>query len=163
VADRFDVSKKTQRPPRADVAPGAVCLVVVGVGGHEYAIPSLMVRAISPYRQPHPVPGSASHIEGVVNLRGRLVPVMILRTRLGIHGGWSHAHARTVVVGSESGMAGLVVDEVREVVGIDPRRFAAIGRGAEGSDGLVGTFRVDGHRIGLLDVPGLLAEGPLAA
>jgi purine-binding chemotaxis protein CheW len=136
---------------------------VVGLGGEEYAIPTAMVESIGPYRPPHPVPGSASHIEGVVNLQGRLVPVVSLRSLMGIHGDWSRDEARTVIVASEDGEAGLVVDDVREVVGIAPRRYAALRRKADPPDPLAGTFRLDGHRVGLLDVPGLLAERRLAA
>ncbi len=157
------MSKKTRQPTRPDRAGHTVRLIVVGVGDDEYAIPTTMVQAINPYRMPHPVPGSASHVEGVVNLRGRLVPVMSLRARMGIRGEWSREDARTVIVTSDRGTAGLVVDDVREVVGVDARRYAAIGRGTAASDPLVGTFRVDGQRVGLLDVAGLLAEGPLAA
>ena len=140
-----------------------VRLMVVGLGGAEYAIPTDMVQAINPYRPPHPVPGSASHVEGVVNLRGRLVPVMSLRARMGIHGDWSREDARTVIVASESGAVGLVVDDVREVVDIDPRRYASLRRRADPPDPLVGTFRLDGQRLGLLDISGLLAEERLAA
>lgn len=157
------MSKKTHQPARDDVAADTVRLMVVGLGDDEYAIPTAMVQAINPYRPPHPIPGSASHVEGVVNLRGSLVPVVSLRARMGIRGEWSRADARTVIVTSERRTAGLVVDDVREVLGMDARRYAAMRRGADRSDGLVGTIRLDGHRVSLLDVPGLLAEGPLAA
>lgn len=157
------MSKKTGQATRQNVAEPTVRLIVVGVGDDEYAIPTTMIQAINPYRMPHPVPGSASHVEGVVNLRGRLVPVMSLRARMGIPGEWSRAEARTVIVTSDRATAGLIVDDVREVVGVDARRYAAIGRRAGAADHLVGTFRVDGVRVGLLDVAGLLAEGPLAA
>ena len=76
-----------------------------------------------------------------MNLRGRLMPVVSLRARMGIRGEWSRADARTVIVTSERRTAGLVVDDVREVLGVDARRYAAMRRGPDRSDRLVGTFR----------------------
>ena len=137
--------------------------MVVGVGDDAYGIPAAMVESVDRYRAPLPVPGSASHVEGVVNAGGRLVPVVSLRARMGILGRWSPADARTVLVDAGGGTAGLVVDEVRDVVGVDARRYAAAHRGDDPCEAVAGTLRVDGTPVALLDVPGLLAEGPLAA
>lgn len=157
------MSKENERVARDASPPRTLTLMVVGIGDDAYAIPAAMVESVAPYRAPHPVPGSASHVEGVVNAGGRLVPVVSLRARMGIVGRWSPSDARTVLVAGEGGTTGFVVDEVRDVVGVDPRRYAAAQLREDPCEAVTGTLRVDGTPIALLDLPGLLAEGPLAA
>ena len=157
------MSNEIQRPSAGAVDLAAVRLMVVGLAGGEYAIPTDMVQSIDPYRPPRPVPGSASHVEGVVTLRGRLVPVVSLRARLGLGEAPSTADARIVILASGALAAGVVVDDVREVVDVAPRRYAAARRPAAAHGLVAGILRIDGHRLTLLDLPGLLAEGALAA
>ncbi len=63
-----------------------------------------------------PVPGARMEILGLVNLRGQTIPVMDLRTRLGMPAGEENADSRIVVIESVQGRIGLVVDAVEEVV-----------------------------------------------
>lgn len=65
-----------------------------------------------------PVPRGAAFVDGVINLRGEVVPVVNLRERLGV----AVADARkprVIVVQAGGRMYGLAVDEVREIVEID--------------------------------------------
>jgi purine-binding chemotaxis protein CheW len=62
------------------------------------------------------VPAAPSYVEGVVNLRGRIVPVVDLTTRFGLARGKTTKSSRIVVVGIDEGRVGLVVDGVSQVL-----------------------------------------------
>src|SRR5680860_622699 len=90
-------------------------LVVFSLGGEEYGVPITLVQEIIRYSPPRPVPGSPMHVEGVINLRGRIIPVVDLRQRFGM-GGLRPDEAKIVIVEMPDLTVGVVVDEVREVL-----------------------------------------------
>jgi purine-binding chemotaxis protein CheW len=63
-----------------------------------------------------PVPKAPPFVEGVINLRGRIVPVVNVRRRLGMPDGACTASARIVVVTVQQQTWGLLVDHVAEVL-----------------------------------------------
>lgn len=93
-------------------------LVMFSLAGEDYGIAITRVQEIIQYETPRPMPGSARDVEGVINLRGRLIPVVNLRVRLGLDGAIPEA-AKVVITELEDSSVGLVVDEVREVMTID--------------------------------------------
>ena len=54
-------------------------LVVFSLAEEEYGIPITLVQEIIRYSAPRPIPGSPFHVEGVINLRGRIIPVIDLK------------------------------------------------------------------------------------
>ena len=72
-------------------------LVMFGLADEDYGIAISRVREIIRHEAPRPMPGSAPEVEGVINLRGRLIPVVDLRTRLGI-GGVVPPDAKVVII-----------------------------------------------------------------
>ena len=56
-------------------------LVVFSLGPEEYGVPITLVQEIIRYTEPRPIPGSPHGVEGVINLRGRIIPVVELRAR----------------------------------------------------------------------------------
>lgn len=94
-------------------------LVMFTIADEDYGIPITQVQEIIHYAAPRPMPGSSPEVEGVINLRGRLIPVVNLRTCLGLHGE-ARSDSKVVIVELEKACVGLVVDEVREVISIDP-------------------------------------------
>lgn len=99
-------------------APATRQLVMFSLADEDYGIAITRVQEIIHHEEPRPMPGSAPEVEGVINLRGRLIPVVNLRTRLGI-GGVVPEDAKVVITELEDGSVGLVVNEVRAVVTID--------------------------------------------
>lgn len=65
------------------------------------------------------LPGSGSLIEGIINLRGRIIPVFNLRQKLGLPENPVTRNTRIVVVEANHSTVGLVVDQVNEVVMIN--------------------------------------------
>jgi purine-binding chemotaxis protein CheW len=97
--------------------------VVFKVAGTEYAMPAADVVQMESYAGATPIPGAASHVAGIVQVRGRVVPVVDLRARFGLD-----AAARTLdsrlVIGQDGGRSvALLVDSAREVVKLDPEQL----------------------------------------
>jgi purine-binding chemotaxis protein CheW len=92
--------------------------VVFRLGNEEFGIDITQVREIDKLVHVTRVPRVPSFVEGIINLRGQLVPVLDLRTRLGLPHGLPPKSARIVVAEIEGRTFGMIVDEVRAVVRI---------------------------------------------
>lgn len=91
-------------------------LVTFVVGNEEFAIPILSVQEINRLMQITRVPQSPDFIEGVVNLRGKIVPVMDLRKRFGLGKAENSSDCRIIVVEVSKRVIGFTVDRVNEVL-----------------------------------------------
>lgn len=93
-------------------------LVTFEVAGEEYAVDILTVQEINRMMPLTRVPQSPPQVEGVINLRGRIIPVLDLRTRFGIAKGDQTEHSRIIVVQIHGRVLGFIVDRVHEVLRI---------------------------------------------
>ena len=135
-------------------------LVIFTLAGEEYALPITRVQEIIRYTEPRSVASSTPWIRGVINLRGKIVPVCDLAMRLGL----SHDHsdtAKIAVIETQDGAAGVIVDTVEEVLTIDAEQIESITT-AE-SDCIDGIAKLDKRLSILLNADGLLAGIELAA
>lgn len=95
------------------------------LGGESYAIPVLKVREIIRFTTATAVPQMPDYIRGVINLRGKIIPVMDLRLKFGFCDIAQSDQNCIVVVqvknsAGQSTAMGLVVDAVEEVAQIAP-------------------------------------------
>ncbi len=95
-------------------------LVTFEVGSEEFAIPILSVQEINRMMQITRVPQSPDFVEGVINLRGKIIPVVDLRRRFGLPASESHGDNRIIVVEIHGRVIGFTVDRVNEVLRISP-------------------------------------------
>jgi purine-binding chemotaxis protein CheW len=93
--------------------------VTFRVGTANYAVPADQVLHLESYETATHVPGAPSYVAGLVQVRGRLVPVVDLRARFGLPAIEHSLDRRVVVVQIGTRVAGLLVDSAREVVQID--------------------------------------------
>jgi purine-binding chemotaxis protein CheW len=96
-------------------------LVSFVVGNEEFAVPILTVQEINRMMQITRVPQSPMFVEGVINLRGRIIPVIDLRRRFGLETQDHNSDSRIIVVEVEERTLGFVVDKVQEVLRIEQR------------------------------------------
>jgi purine-binding chemotaxis protein CheW len=103
---------------------GAGKYLAFWLGKEEFAVPVGRIREIIPWQEITPVPQAASYVLGVINLRGKVVPVMDLRLRLGMASQERGPRACIVVMQPDARRArspiGVVVDGVSEVLQIQP-------------------------------------------
>ena len=108
------------RSPEAEPAGPMVDLLVLSLGRERYGVELHHIEEIQPLRGLAPVPGTPRFWSGVVNLRGRLHPVLDLAAYLGVSESRPEgATSQQIVVVSSAGlMVALLVDEVAEVIRI---------------------------------------------
>ncbi len=97
-------------------------LVVFTLCGEQYALPIGHVQEIIRYTQPRPVASSDCWVRGVLNLRGKIVPVYDLAARLGVSSEVSE-QSKIVIIETGSETTGVIVDEVDEVLTLEEQHF----------------------------------------
>ena len=137
-------------------------LVVFSLGDEEFGVPITLVQEIIRYGAPRPIPGSPAHVEGVINLRGRIIPVVDLRARLRLAGERS-ADAKVVIVALDDLTVGVVVDEVREVLTLADDVCEPAPPGTDDAAYVEAVGKLDGRLVVLLDMVRLLGERAVAA
>jgi purine-binding chemotaxis protein CheW len=90
--------------------------VLFRLGTEQYALPVSAVVSVVRYQQPTPVPRSSAEVLGVINLRGRVLPVVDLGRRFGSSEFEAQSLSRVVVAESALGSVGVAVDAASEVV-----------------------------------------------
>jgi purine-binding chemotaxis protein CheW len=95
-----------------------VQLCAFRIGGEDYAVDIMRVREIIHPLPITPVPRAPASVEGVVRLRGEVIPVLDVRKRLGLAASAPTRRTRFLMVNVARRRIGLVVDEVCEVVRI---------------------------------------------
>lgn len=153
-----------------DAESGAVTrrLFTFKLSGSDYGVPILRVQEIVALPPVTPVPRTPEFVRGVINLRGRVVPVVDLRTRFGMAASPDTDRTCVVIiqVEGESGAMrmGVVVEDLAEVVDVpeddvvDPPEFGA---GID-TEFLLGMGRVAQRVIILLDVDKVLTSADVA-
>lgn len=106
-----------QAAPRKDEsASQLVQLVTFELFGEIFAVPIVDVREIILMTQITPVPQAPTFVDGVINLRGQIIPIVDLRRRFGLNSNVANEDSRIIVVElSPTLVVGLIVDAVREV------------------------------------------------
>lgn len=128
-------SKKENGDMRTSTA--LIQLVTFDLLGEEFGLPILDVREIIRMTDVTPVPHAPSFVEGVINLRGQILPVVDLRKRFNLVAKEMDDSTRIVVVEINNNLLGLIVDGVSEVLRLPgdciapPPSIVSSGIGAE--------------------------------
>ncbi len=95
---------------------GETQLVVFNMENEEFACNINDVREVLKMIKVTPLPRSLDFVEGVINLRGEVIPVIDLRKRFGLDEAERTQENRIIIVEVEDRMVGLTVDSVTEVI-----------------------------------------------
>lgn len=145
--------------PQQELASERVQLCAFRVGAEEYVIDIMRIREIVPPQKVTPVPRAPDFIEGVVNLRGAIVPVVDLRKRLGLPPVPAGRSTKFLIVLVARKLVGLVVDQVCEVVRLSRGEIkAAPGLPGSGPRIFVGVCGPPERLRLLLDIKALLSS-----
>ena len=137
-------------------------LVVFSLGDEEYALPIADVHEIIRYTEPRSVASSVDWVRGVISLRGKIVPVYDLASRLRCAREEDVAEQKIVIVEYAAQLAGVVVADVAEVITVDSDQLECIPSADEAAiDAIV---KLDDRLIVLLSPAGLFgAPAEIAA
>lgn len=97
--------------------------VLFKVGEAEYVLPASAVVEMDSFSRATQVPGAAPYVAGLVQIRGRVIPVIDLRARFGLPPIERTLDARVIVVREGDRDVGLLADSAREVVQIETDSF----------------------------------------
>ncbi len=140
-------------------------LHIVGfkVGRETYGVPITSLHEIVRVPEITAVPDAPDYLEGVINLRGKIVSVMDLRKRFGEKQATLRKQNRILVVEHAGRLAGLIVDSASEVLKIPADAVEAPPAVFQegGLNCVTGLGKVAGRLVVLLDMSKLLAPGNL--
>lgn len=92
-----------------------VQVVIFKLGNELYGINIFRVNEIIRIQEITPLPRAESYIRGLVNIRGKTIPVIDLRTKLMLPHSEDTDDSRIIILESEQGNVGIIVDNVKEV------------------------------------------------
>ena len=129
-------------------------LVVFKVGTEEFAVDIMLTKEVVLMREITPVPETEAYVEGVMNLRGSLVPVLDFRKRLRAFRTTAHPDHRIILANLDGRTVGLIVDGASEVIRVSddmiepvPHLISEIGAGY-----VEGVVNVNDRFITLIDL-----------
>lgn len=94
-----------------------VQMIIFRLGNEEYAVPIMSVQEIIMRQTPTHIPKSPSWVEGVINLRGRIIPIIDGNKKFSLLiDNENTNNSRIMVLDVEHEIIGLIVDEVSEVI-----------------------------------------------
>ncbi len=91
-------------------------LVIFKLNGQEYGIDIFRVSEIVPYSMPTKIPASPVYVEGVLNLRGQIIPIINLKERFSMENSEADDRTRIIVTDINGNLTGFVVDDASEVL-----------------------------------------------
>ena len=135
-------------------------LVVFSLGEEEYALPITQVHEIIRWTDPRSVASDDAWVRGVISLRGKIVPVYDLSARLGLLAERPE-HAKIVIVQTGTDMAGVIVDDVEEVLTVDVEQLDTVP--AAGDPAIEAIAKIEQRLVVLLDPVGLFGNAVIDA
>ena len=130
-------------------------LVVFTLGSEQYALPIEQVHEIIRYYEPRSVASPIQWVRGVISLRGKIVPVYDLASRLGLGSALSD-QTKIVIVEAGSETAGVIVDDVDEVLTVQDAQIENV-PGADAN--LIDSIAKIGQRLVVQLKPEAIFEG----
>jgi purine-binding chemotaxis protein CheW len=134
--------------------------VVFRLGDEEYGADIIKVTVIERMLNIARVPTTPAYIRGVINLRGDIIPVMDLRTRLGLPGKAEDDDTRIIIFDINKIVFGTIVDSVSEVLQLEESKIeSAVGIINDSSlDYINGVAKAESKLVTLINLERLISE-----
>ena len=140
-------------------------LVTFSTGDEEFGVDILRVQEIIRTMAITKVPKAPEFVEGVINLRGKVIPIIDLRRRFGLQPKEHDKHTRIIVIEINTMIVGFVVDSVSEVLRIPASTVEPpppVVAGLE-SEYISGVGKLEDRLLILLDLDRLLSRADIEA
>ena len=134
------------------------------LGNEDYGVDIMAVREIKGWSETTPIPNAPRFINGVINLRGIIVPIMDLRARFGLELTKPTQKHVVIIINTKSRTAGLLVDAVSDIISVAPeaiRPIPEMGLGAS-EDLLSGLVAIDSRMVSLVALESLIGASELS-
>ena len=133
-------------------------LVVFGLGDEEFGVDIIQVQEIVRLQEVTKIPNAPAFVEGIVNLRGKVIPLIDLRKRFGFANVEHDDESRIIVTSFNENLIGIIVDNVSEVIRLQeeqieppPNIVAGVGR-----EYIQGVGKVEDRLVVLLELDRIL-------
>ena len=135
-------------------------LVVFMMENEEFACSINNVREVLKMIRVTPLPRSLDFVEGVINMRGEVIPVIDLRRRFGLPETERTSDSRIIIVEVENLMVGLIVDSVSEVTSLPDEQIQEAPSQVAGgkTDLITGVGKIDDRMLIILDLDRILTS-----
>jgi len=110
---------------KGDLRNELIQLVSFNLGAEEYAVEVLKVREIIRMTSITHIPNTPQSVEGIINLRGKVIPIISLRNRFSMSCAENDQHTRIMVMDIAGKLMGFIVDGVSEVIRISGAEIQA--------------------------------------
>jgi purine-binding chemotaxis protein CheW len=139
-------------------------LVSFMLADEEYGVEVLKVREIIRMPDITKMPNTPSYVEGIINLRGKVIPIISMRRRFGLAENDHDGQTRIMVMDVSGGLTGFIVDGVSEVIRIqngDIQPPPSMVSGNIGQDFITGVFSHQERLLVLMDVDRMFSDDEL--
>lgn len=132
--------------------------IVIKLGKEQYGINIQNVQNIVRMMKITRVPKAPYFINGVINLRGEIIPVMSIRKKFNLDIDEYNNATRIIIVTLDGSDMGIIVDEVREVIELPEENIEIINSDINDEKGnyISGVGKVDNELVTLLNLDGLI-------
>ena len=130
----------------------------------DYGVDIMAVREIKGWVETTPIPNSPPFIQGVINLRGIIVPIMDLRARFGMELTKPTQMTVVIIINTGARTTGLLVDAVSDIISVPPdaiRPIPDMGMGTQ-EEMLSGLVAIDNRMVSLVALERLIGGSDLS-
>jgi purine-binding chemotaxis protein CheW len=144
----------------ADSATGVEIrrLVVFRLGEQRYALPIDVVQEIQQIVEPAAIPDSSPSLVGMIDLRGTVVPLVDLRTLLGMERREYELRTPMIICAATDGLVAFAIDDVEDVADIAEDCLQEPSGVYELAERMIGVCRLEEGLVYVLDVERLIPE-----
>lgn len=123
--------RRSDRQDSAGIVPetsqvAKLQFVTFTVAEQRYGLDILMVREIRIWSGATSLPNAPAQVRGVINLRGSIIPVIDMRVMFGMAPTATSETSVVVIVAASSGLTGLLVDSVNDIIAVDASEISAL-------------------------------------
>jgi purine-binding chemotaxis protein CheW len=132
----------------------------------EYGVEVLKVREIIRMPTITKMPNAAQYVEGIINLRGKVIPIISMRKRFGGLECENGNQTRIIIMDVASGMTGFIVDGVSEVIRVRSSEIQpppSMVSGGIGQEFITGVFNRTDKLLIIIDVNRMFSEDEQAS
>ncbi len=132
-------------------------ILVFSIGEKDYGVDITQVREVIRKRKVTRVPETVAFVEGVLSLRGRVIPLINLRKKLGMKSEEVPSN-RIIITTIHDHWTGILVDQVKTVMTLRPEDITRPDEMLQGASYLVGVAKWEGRLVLLVELAGFLKE-----
>ncbi|SHJ52259.1 purine-binding chemotaxis protein CheW [Geosporobacter subterraneus DSM 17957] len=134
--------------------------VIFRLGKEEYGVEIVNVKEICEYKESVKVPNTPKFVDGIINLRGDITPIINLKKRFHLAEGDINSDTRIIVINIQNRQVGFIVDEASQVLRISEEDIEPAPDLVAGVDRkyIIGVGKLADRIILLLDLEYILSE-----